>query len=95
MKDIGPVQLLTIGFGAEAKFEGRVMEELSKLENQKTIRMLLASPFTSTWGGWRSRSWRLSPGTWTPPVPSLGVAPTRHPPVDRSRAEALNAGPHL
>ena len=40
MKEIGPVQLLTIGFGPEAKFEGRVMDELAKLENQKTIRIL-------------------------------------------------------
>jgi len=40
MKEIGPVQLLAIGFGAEAKFEGRIIDELAKLENQKTIRML-------------------------------------------------------
>src|SRR5215218_10944668 len=40
MTQIGPVQLLVIGFGPEAKFEGRILEELSKLENQKTIRML-------------------------------------------------------
>ena len=40
MKEIGPVQLLAIGFGAGAKFEGRIIEELAKLENQKTIRML-------------------------------------------------------
>lgn len=40
MKEIGPVQLLAIGFGAEAKFEGKVMDELSKLENQQTIRIL-------------------------------------------------------
>jgi hypothetical protein len=40
MKEIGPVQLLTIGFGPEAKFEGRVMGELAKLENQRTIRIL-------------------------------------------------------
>jgi uncharacterized membrane protein len=40
MKEIGPVQLLAIGFGAGAKFEGRILDELSKLENQKTIRML-------------------------------------------------------
>src|SRR3954468_13419056 len=40
MKEIGPVQLLAIGFGPAAKFEGRVMDELSKLENQKTIRIL-------------------------------------------------------
>jgi uncharacterized membrane protein len=40
MTQIGPVQLLAIGFGAEAKFEGKVMDELSKLENQQTIRIL-------------------------------------------------------
>jgi len=37
---IGPVQLLAIGFGADAKFEGRIMDELSKLEQQETIRIL-------------------------------------------------------
>jgi uncharacterized membrane protein len=37
---IGPVQLLTIGFGPEARFEGRIMDELSKLERQETIRIL-------------------------------------------------------
>src|SRR4051812_29577368 len=40
MKEIGPVQLLTIGFGPGAKFEGKIMDELSKLEGQKTIRIL-------------------------------------------------------
>jgi hypothetical protein len=40
MKEIGPVQLLAIGFGPEAKFEGTILDELDKLENQKTIRML-------------------------------------------------------
>jgi hypothetical protein len=39
-KEIGPVQLMAIGFGPGAKFEGRIMDELSKLENQKTIRIL-------------------------------------------------------
>jgi uncharacterized membrane protein len=40
MKEIGPVQLLAIGFGPEAKFEGTIMDELFKLESQETIRML-------------------------------------------------------
>jgi uncharacterized membrane protein len=40
MTQIGPVQLLAIGFGQEANFEGRIMDELAKLENQKTIRIL-------------------------------------------------------
>jgi uncharacterized membrane protein len=39
-KEIGPVQLLSIGFEPGAKFEGRIMDELSKLENQQTIRIL-------------------------------------------------------
>lgn len=37
---IGPVQLLAVGFGPEARFEGRIMDELSKLERQETIRIL-------------------------------------------------------
>jgi hypothetical protein len=40
IKEIGPVQLLAIGFGPGANFEGRIMDELAKLENQKTIRIL-------------------------------------------------------
>jgi uncharacterized membrane protein len=40
IKEIGPVQLLAIGFGPEADFEGRIMDELAKLETQKTIRIL-------------------------------------------------------
>jgi uncharacterized membrane protein len=37
---IGPVQLLAVGFGPDAKFEGRIMDELSRLERQETIRIL-------------------------------------------------------
>ena len=37
---IGPVQLLAIGFGPEAKFESRIMDELSRLERQEMIRIL-------------------------------------------------------
>jgi hypothetical protein len=40
MTEIGPVQLVAIGFGPDAKFEGRIMEELSKLEQSGTIRIL-------------------------------------------------------
>jgi hypothetical protein len=40
MKETGPVQLLAIGFGPGANFEGRIMDELSKLERQETIRIL-------------------------------------------------------
>lgn len=37
---IGPVQLVAIGFGPDAQFEGRVMEELERLERAETIRLL-------------------------------------------------------
>lgn len=40
MSEIGPVQLVAIGFGPDAKFEGRIMEELAKLERVGTIRIL-------------------------------------------------------
>ena len=40
MTDIGPVQLVAIGFGPDAKFEGRILEELVKLEDAKTVRIL-------------------------------------------------------
>jgi hypothetical protein len=40
MTQIGPVQLLAIGFGPEAKFEGRIMAELARLEHSGTIRVL-------------------------------------------------------
>lgn len=37
---IGPVQLLAIGFGPEANFEGKITDELSRLESHETIRIL-------------------------------------------------------
>jgi uncharacterized membrane protein len=40
MEKIGPVQLLAVGFGPDAKFEGRIMDELSRLEREETIRIL-------------------------------------------------------
>jgi hypothetical protein len=40
MNDIGPVQALVIGFGPEAKFEGRILEELERLEEAGTVRVL-------------------------------------------------------
>src|ERR687897_2322597 len=40
MEKIGPVQLLAVGFGPDAIFEGRIMDELSRLERQETIRIL-------------------------------------------------------
>src|SRR3954447_11910727 len=40
MGEIGPVQLISIGFDRDANFEGRVIEELAKLESERTIRVL-------------------------------------------------------
>ena len=40
MEEIGPVQLVAIGFDREANFEGKVIEELAKLESERTIRVL-------------------------------------------------------
>ena len=37
---IGPVQLLAIGFDPEAKFEGKILKELERLEDSNTIRIL-------------------------------------------------------
>ena len=37
---IGPVQLVAIGFPPDAEFEGRIMEELERLERHETIRIL-------------------------------------------------------
>ena len=37
---IGPVQLVAIGFSPDAEFEGRIMEELERLESHQTIRIL-------------------------------------------------------
>ena len=39
-QNIGPVQLLALGFDADARFEGRIMDELERLERHKTIRIL-------------------------------------------------------
>jgi hypothetical protein len=40
MTEIGPVQLLNIGFEPGANFEGRIAEELARLESERTIRVL-------------------------------------------------------
>jgi Family of unknown function (DUF6325) len=40
MSEIGPVQLLNIGFPPEANFEGRIADELAKLASDGTIRVL-------------------------------------------------------
>jgi uncharacterized membrane protein len=38
--EIGPVQLISIGFEREANFEGRIIDELTELEKERTIRIL-------------------------------------------------------
>lgn len=40
MSEIGPVQLLNIGFEPGANFEGRIVDELAKLQSDRTIRVL-------------------------------------------------------
>jgi uncharacterized membrane protein len=40
MTEIGPVQLVSIGFEPNANFEGRIVEELAALEKERTIRIL-------------------------------------------------------
>jgi len=40
MGEIGPVQLLAIGFGPDASFEGRILAELGELEKEGTLRVL-------------------------------------------------------
>ena len=40
MTDIGPVQLLSIGFEPGGNFEGRIADELAKLASDRTIRIL-------------------------------------------------------
>src|SRR4051812_205691 len=39
-KNIGPVQLLAIGFDPDARFEGKILDELERLERHETIRIL-------------------------------------------------------
>ena len=39
-QNIGPVQLLALGFEPDARFEGRIMDELANLERHETIRIL-------------------------------------------------------
>jgi uncharacterized membrane protein len=39
-EDIGPVQLVAIGFPPDAEFEGRIMDELASLQRHETIRIL-------------------------------------------------------
>jgi uncharacterized membrane protein len=40
MPEIGPVQLLAVAFDSDAKLEGRIVDELAKLESERTIRIL-------------------------------------------------------
>jgi hypothetical protein len=40
MTELGPVQLITVGFGPDANFEGRIIDELVALEGKNTIRVL-------------------------------------------------------
>jgi hypothetical protein len=40
LAEIGPVQLISIGFDRDANFEGRIIDELAKLESERTIRVL-------------------------------------------------------
>jgi uncharacterized membrane protein len=40
MAEIGPVQLVSIGFDRDANLEGKVIDELAKLESERTIRTL-------------------------------------------------------
>ena len=39
-QNIGPVQLLAVGFDPDARFEGRILDELASLERHETIRIL-------------------------------------------------------
>ena len=40
MTEIGPVQMLAVAFGPDAKFEGKIIDELTRLESERTIRIL-------------------------------------------------------
>lgn len=40
MTDIGPIQLLALGFGPEARYEGQLLDELERLEGQGLVRVL-------------------------------------------------------
>jgi|SRR3954469_12180946 hypothetical protein len=40
MTEIGPVQMIVVAFGPDANLEGRIIDELAKLESETTIRLL-------------------------------------------------------
>jgi uncharacterized membrane protein len=40
MAEIGPVQMIAVAFGPNAEFEGKIIGELARLENEDTLRIL-------------------------------------------------------
>jgi hypothetical protein len=40
LREIGPVQLMRVGFDRGARFEGRIADELARLEGERSIRVL-------------------------------------------------------
>jgi hypothetical protein len=40
MTEIGPVQMMVLEFGPDADFEGRIIDELTRLQGERTIRVL-------------------------------------------------------
>jgi hypothetical protein len=40
MTDMGPVQLLVIGFGPEARYKGQILDALERLEQRELLRVL-------------------------------------------------------
>jgi uncharacterized membrane protein len=40
MDAIGPIQMIALAFGPDAQFEGKVIDELAKLESEQTVRIL-------------------------------------------------------
>ncbi len=40
LSEIGPVQLMSVGFDPGADFQGRIADELARLEGERTIRVL-------------------------------------------------------
>ena len=40
MSEIGPVQMMMVAFGPDADFQGRIVDELTRLQGERTIRIL-------------------------------------------------------
>jgi uncharacterized membrane protein len=40
MTEIGPVQMIVVAFGPDTNLEGRIIDELAKLQTERTIRLL-------------------------------------------------------